>query len=273
MLLVRIAISACCAALFSLTSPAGAVVCASDDAPAVAPAKAADERPVGELARFTTTDKIQLDATFHPVPKAKEPVPAVLLVHDLGADQQQLEALVDKLLKKKVAVLTFDLRGHGVNKNETFDWSALDEAGRAALAPYMVNDVMAAVNWLAADARVQGNHLHVVGQGFGALLALRAARDERVVSVTLSQPAEDLHGLTLRTLLPNAEGLAAQILTTTENEKRFATMLEEADLTKDIALVSVKAEEFSWSDKKLSASFVKWIDENRAGRPVERVRG
>ena len=248
-------------------------MCASNDAPSVAPAKSADERPVGELARFTTTDKIQLDATFHPVPKAKEPVPAVLLVHDLGADQQQLEALVDKLLKKKVAVLTFDLRGHGVNTNETFDWSVLDDAGRAALAPYMVNDVMAALNWLAAEPRVQGNHLHVVGEGFGALLALRAARDERVVSVTLSQPAEDLHGFTLRTLLPNVEGLAAQILTTTENEKRFATMLEEADLAKDIALVSVKAEEFAWSDKKLSASFVKWIDENRAGRPVERVRG
>jgi alpha-beta hydrolase superfamily lysophospholipase len=270
MLLVRIAISACCAALFSLTTSAA---CSFDDAPAVAPAKSAAERPTGELARFTTSDKVQLDATFHPVPKAKEPVPAVLLVHDLGADQQQLGALVDKLLKKKVAVLAFDLRGHGVNKNETFDWSALDEAGRAALAPYMVNDVMGALEWLAADARVQGNQLHVVGEGFGALLALRAARDERVVSVTLSKPAEDLFGLTLRTLLPNAEGLAAQLLTTTANEKRFATMLEEADLVKDIALVAVKEEEFAWTDKKLSASFAKWIDENRAGRPVERVRG
>jgi len=253
-------------------APAAAILApASDDA--IAPAAKKDEVPTGELARFTTTDNLRIDATFHPVPKAKEPVPAVLLLHDLGADQAQLATLVDKFLKRKMAVLTFDLRGHGVNRTDERDWEKLDDAARASLAPFMVNDVQAALNWLGGESRVQGNRLHVVGHGFGALLALRAARDERVVSATLSLPDEDRYGFSLRTLLPDVEGLATQIVTTAAQEEHMRELLVEADLVDAVDLVAVKAEpELVLADKKLPNALVKWVDEHRDGQPVVRER-
>jgi pimeloyl-ACP methyl ester carboxylesterase len=224
-----------------------------------------DSEPV----RLTARDGRKLEGTFYPVPKANDPVAAVLLIHDLGADRTQLEPLVERLVKKKLAVLTFELRGHGASADERCDWSAMDEDARGRLVPFMVHDVGAAMEWLSDDSRVLGARQHVIGQGFGALLAARAAADERVTSLTLIEPQLDAHEFRLAGLLDDAAGLPMQLVAPKDACERYETFLKDEELDDVIEIQSVKCDAGGCvSDKRFGTSLSKWVDDRRDGAPA-----
>ncbi|MEZ5978066.1 MAG: alpha/beta hydrolase [Planctomycetota bacterium] len=242
-----------------------AVVGAASLATATPEKAESKDDPVGELARMETRDKIRLEATFYPVPRAKDPLPAVLLIHDLGSDRSQLVPLVEKLLKEKLCVLAIDLRGHGTSATEDLDWSKLEEVQRERLTPFMRDDVNAALDWLTADSRVIGTRIGIVGQGFGGLLGLRAARDERIVNLTMIEPALEDHGYRLSALLPDAEGLPMQIVVGKDEEQPIDDLIKSENIDY-VEMRTVKAERGAlFEDKRLAAALGKWIDTYREG--------
>ncbi|QDU85440.1 Alpha/beta hydrolase family protein [Planctomycetes bacterium Pla163] len=244
---------------------ASASSCAASPAPISAPSlagEALDSEPV----RLTARDGRKLEGTFYPVPKVNDPVAAVLLIHDLGADRAQLEPLVERLVKKKLAVLTFDLRGHGASADEECDWSAMDEAAQSRLVPFMVHDIGAAMEWLSDDSRVLGARQHVIGQGFGALLAARAAADERVTSLTLIEPQLDAHNFQLAGLLDDAAGLPMQLVAPKDACERYETFLKDEELEDVIEIQAVKCDAGECAgDKRFGTSLSKWVDDRRDG--------
>jgi pimeloyl-ACP methyl ester carboxylesterase len=62
--------------------------------------------------KFETADKVELKGVFYPGGKTK---PTVILVHNFKQDRQKggWDRLIDALQKNDIAVLSFDLRGHG----------------------------------------------------------------------------------------------------------------------------------------------------------------
>jgi pimeloyl-ACP methyl ester carboxylesterase len=63
----------------------------------------------------TTADGVELDGTYFPSPAAGRNAPCVMMVHKYGTDRSKVDwiGLAVKLQEAGLAVLTFDLRGHG----------------------------------------------------------------------------------------------------------------------------------------------------------------
>jgi pimeloyl-ACP methyl ester carboxylesterase len=73
-----------------------------------------DEPSTGVEVRFDTADGVELHGIFHPGPKGKASLCALLL-HDLNShcERPDWERLAEALHKDGLAVLRFDFRGHG----------------------------------------------------------------------------------------------------------------------------------------------------------------
>lgn len=231
----------------------------------------APDGPVAEPVRLTARDGRKLEGSFFAAADAKKAVPAVLLLHDLGRDRTQLEPLVERLVKQDLAVLCFDLRGHGESADEDCDWSKLDDTERERLAPFTVLDVNAAMDWLSDDPRVEGARQHLVGAGFGGLLAARVATDERVTSLTVYEPQVERYDFALADLIAAAGGLSMQLATAREDAERWNTFLVEEEIDDLIEVRSAKAKSGELlGDKRFRLGLCRWIDERREG--VERAR-
>ncbi len=133
---------------------------------------------------ITTGDNVQLAATYKAPENTKK---AVLLLHMLGHDRSDWNAMNEFLYNNNFAVLAIDFRGHGESalNYETFtddEWYNL------------VFDVKAGIDFL----EEQGfQDLTIIGASIGANAALReTAIDNRVDALVLLSAAEDYHGLT-----------------------------------------------------------------------------
>jgi len=111
--------------------------------------------------------------------------PAVILVHSSVTDRHMYHQLVEQLVDAGFVVLNIDFRGRGRSRNKG-NWLALRlqepdgpaEIGRGYL------DVIAAVDFLAAQDNVDAERIGVVGTVIGARYALLgAAKDERIKAV------------------------------------------------------------------------------------------
>lgn len=145
-----------------------------------APAAAAAGRPV----TFPSADGTPLAATFYDA--APKPAPAVVLVHMLGRSREDWNATADRLEEAGVVVVALDLRGHGRSGGSN-----------SALAP-MVDDVRAAVAWVASRPGVRPDAVAIAGGSLGANLALLAAASEPAVrAIALISPSLDYRGVRL----------------------------------------------------------------------------
>lgn len=85
-----------------------------------------------------------------------------------------------------MAVLTFDLRGHG------------QSGGSAGQLSAMVGDVAAAISWLATRPNVRPSQMAAVGASLGANLTVLAAGDSPWVrALALLSPSLDYRGIRL----------------------------------------------------------------------------
>jgi pimeloyl-ACP methyl ester carboxylesterase len=174
--MLRIAKSVLVAVLAIIGSQATAMVCAED---------------AGSDVRFESADGVQLRGTFYP---GAVDSPCVLLIHEFGrevASRPWIE-LAESLHKRGMAVLRFDLRGHGEstevepdkfwlpgwpNRNlvktrdpETISYRDFDDR----YLPFLVQDLAAAKAYLDRrnDAgRCNSSNLVVVAAENGATLA------------------------------------------------------------------------------------------------------
>lgn len=145
---------------------------------------AAPAAAAGRNVIFTADDGTPLVGTFYET--SARPAPAVVLVHMLGRTREDWNAVAARLEAAGMMVLAVDLRGHGLS------------GGSNSALPPMVQDVRAAIDWMAARPDVRPGAIAVVGASLGANLALLAAADTPVVRcVGLLSPSLDYRGVRL----------------------------------------------------------------------------
>jgi alpha-beta hydrolase superfamily lysophospholipase len=143
--------------------------------------------PVAAASRhvtFPSTDGTLLTAALYE-PSAR-PAPAIVLVHMLGRSKEDWNSIADRLEAAGAIVLALDLRGHGRS------------GGSAAALPPMIEDVRAAIAWVATRPETRPGAVAVVGGSLGANLALLAGADNPSVrAVALLSPSGDYRGVRL----------------------------------------------------------------------------
>lgn len=108
--------------------------------------------------------------------------PAVLLLHGLGGDKNQLQALAMMLNGKGVITLAIDAAGHGERpKVGGKGIGEQDLAGMRTVAAQTVQDLRRALDYLAARPDVDPKRIGFVGVSLGGILGARfLAADPRV---------------------------------------------------------------------------------------------
>jgi dienelactone hydrolase len=227
--------------------------------PAQASSKAA---PEVEPVRLVASDDVELRGDYYPPYKGQDRAPAVLLIHDAGADRTVYAAFAERLQRKGLGVLAIDLRGHGQSADEDNAWEGLDEAKRTSQWTYALRDVEAAAQWLSDRRELHASNLTLVGHGAGAALALRqAGRDERVRAGILIEPKLESFGFELADDLADVEGLPLQIVASREESDTWEQLHEDFDGEGWLELNLLRAEPGAvLSDRRLPKNLTEWVE-------------
>jgi pyridoxine 5-phosphate synthase len=143
---------------------------------------AAPAAAAGRAVTFSSSDGTTLAGEIYEA--ASRPSPGVVFVHMLSRSRADWRELPDRVREAGITALTIDLRGHG------------GSGGSAADLAVMVQDVQAAVSWLASRPNVRPDAIAIVGASLGASLALLAAVDlPQVRAVGAVSPSLDYRGL------------------------------------------------------------------------------
>ena len=107
------------------------------------------------------------------IPKAREPVPAVLMLNKAAGNREVYSDLADELAIRGIASLRLDLRGHGESVNlGTF---VPTDEGRAMIAGTEA-DVIAACQYLRSLHGIDSTSIAVVGASYSGEEMMQAAR-------------------------------------------------------------------------------------------------
>jgi len=147
---------------------------------AVATATAAEAS--GRAVTFPSLDGTTLAGEFFEA--SSRPAPGVVLVHMLSRTKSDWSSVADRLQEAGITALTIDLRGHG------------GSSGSAQALSAMVQDVRAAVQWLAGRQGIRPGSIGLVGASLGASLSLLATVELPAVrAIGLLSPSLDYRGL------------------------------------------------------------------------------
>ena len=112
------------------------------------------------------------------LPRGEGPFPGAVLCHGMGTDHRAMRPVSQRLVRKGIAALTFDFRGHGKSQGTVDD--------------NIAQDVSAALRFLRSHAKINPKRIALVGHSFGAWVAILAAiqlKDIRAL-VSISTPRE-----------------------------------------------------------------------------------
>lgn len=118
---------------------------------------------------------------------AKGKRPAVILLHGLGGDKNQLQALALLLNGKGYLTVAIDVAGHGERpKVNGKGVGEQDLAGMRTIAAQTVQDLRATVDYLASRDDIDTKRIGFVGVSLGGVLGARFLADEpRVAAAAL----------------------------------------------------------------------------------------
>jgi pimeloyl-ACP methyl ester carboxylesterase len=117
---------------------------------------------------YLSNDGVRVSALFG-FQESAEPLPVVMLLHDLGGDKQEWlnnTVLFVELLERGYAAIAIDLRGHGQ--------TPLPDDREVLLLEDLENsflDVHATLNWLLDQQGINANRIAVIGTGSGGNVA------------------------------------------------------------------------------------------------------
>jgi dipeptidyl aminopeptidase/acylaminoacyl peptidase len=126
-----------------------------------------------ERISFTTSDGVKIKANYY-VPNSGGSVPVFILSHQNNANRSQFNFLVPWMLENGFAVLAYDTRGFGKSGGERSDYIH---------GPY---DVVAAIDYLEKDSRIQDQKMYALGSSMGANIVYAAAALDPRLSYVMS---------------------------------------------------------------------------------------
>ncbi len=112
------------------------------------------------------------------LPNSKGPFPAVVLCHGIGSGHSAMSPSAQRLVRRGIATLTFDFRGHGKSEG--------------VLNGDLAHDAMAAVEFIRRQVNIDPQRIALVGHSMGAIAAIHAATTLQNIQalVSLSSPSE-----------------------------------------------------------------------------------
>ena len=122
------------------------------------------------------------DSFFYRSWRVPAPVAVAIIVHDLGEDGGEYKGVAEYLARQGFSAYAMDLRGHG---------KSCGERGHADSFERLVRDLGLFVSLVSSK---EGMMPYLLGQGFGALLALSYAARKMVAGLVLSSPLLSLKG-------------------------------------------------------------------------------
>lgn len=135
---------------------------------------------------LTTSDKVQITATYYKPDEPGKDTSAVLLIHGLGGSRVDFHPLAVALQARGYAVLVPDLRGHGESKTvkgstKTLDWEEMNRADFLLMfagGTVGSGDIQTCKEYLrerhnAGELNIE--KLALIGADFGGVLALNWA--------------------------------------------------------------------------------------------------
>lgn len=147
--------------------------------------------------RLNTTDDVGIMGTYYP---ANQPhAPAVLLLHSILRDRSVWTDFSTLLQHNGIAALAIDLRGHGESTRKlTAAGPVKIDVRELTARDYqdMLLDVEAAIDWLQIQPDIDKKHIALMGESFGANIALRyAAVNEDLSAMAVFSPGLNYRGV------------------------------------------------------------------------------
>ena len=209
--------------------------------------------------KLRTSDKLELDSTyFSPYRTKGKRVPGVLMVHDQGSNSQDLYEIAAYLSDRGMGVLVLELRGHGTNAKEDYDWKKADEKQQQSMWAFSTKDLEAGAQFLGGRKELHNTKLVVMGHGKGCSLAVEHAIKNRNTMVTvLIQPAKKVYDFDLKERLLELDGIPTLLLCAKEDRKNMVAVQEACtpknvdEPTCQVTSVTSKAEEVL-EDKRIT---------------------
>lgn len=175
--------------------------------------------PEPELLSVTTSDAVEIAASYYPPPGDAPALATVLLLHDLGGSRETLAPLARALQAGNCSVVVPDLRGHGKSsiprldklageggqaellKSVDFGAMAATAGGRLREQSSVRGDIESVRNWIkqrADGSKLDLGKLYVVGSGLGATVAAGwTAGDAAWPSIATGPQGGDVKGLVM----------------------------------------------------------------------------
>jgi len=130
----------------------------------------------GTEVSYATGDGVKISATLRlPPGRVPRPIPAVVLVHQLGGDRHDFNALLPALGRAGYATLAYDIRGTGRSNGMVDGTVFRPGTDRAAYVATMRRDVAAALRYLRGREDIDGERIAVVGSSVGGNVAIAAS--------------------------------------------------------------------------------------------------
>jgi dienelactone hydrolase len=147
--------------------------------------------------RLDTTDDVGIIGTYYPTDRPH--APAVLLIHSILRERSVWTDFATLLQHNGIAALAIDLRGHGESTRKlTADGPVKIDMRELTGHDYqdMLLDVEAAIDWLQTCPEIDKKHIALIGESFGANVALRyAAINEDLSAVAVFSPGLNYRGV------------------------------------------------------------------------------
>lgn len=166
------------------------------------------------LEKLRTRDGVEIACGYYTSDKGKEAVPVILL-HPWGGQARTLLPLAKALQNAGCAVITPDLRGHGLSKTyinrrgepEEFNLSRMNRKDVAAMLSGDIESVKKFLKQENDDEKLNLNALTIIGIGEGAVLAANyAVIDWNFPDVGRKKQSKDVRALVMVSPDRNLEG-------------------------------------------------------------------
>lgn len=143
-----------------------------------------------------SVDSQKIKGTFFYPEIVKDKNPAVIFFTGMTSNENRYMDIATELVKNNIIVFTLSYRGHGDSEG---DFNSL-------IVTDLVNDGLAAYNFISSKDIVDQNHIGICGASVGATVAILTADKFPVSSLVLRAPAiypDEIMGFTLNQIMEN----------------------------------------------------------------------